>query len=618
MSGPEEVSVNPTNSPAAGTVEIEPLLWKNFLEASDQATLTESWLALLCRQISAVAEVSQGLLLLQREDGQYAPAATFPQASQADVERLAFVAEKALLDQRAIAHRSPQYLEEIQIAWPVMVENNSVAAVVVAVDHDADSAAVLRQLQWAGGWISALWQDRSAKSDAMLVGAAELVSENLGFSGSTQDTARFLAQLGVLVGAERVSFARGGKRSVQLVNMSGTTKFEASASFSGSLIAAMNECWSQRQLIFSGEMFDDTVAISDAHNRLREDMGSAAVVSTVFEDQAAHTGVLTFEYASDIEESRLAQLEIVSDLAGPMLLQNLQNDRSPLAYFAASVAGLRDRLLRPRSPGEKVALGGALLLPLVIMLWPVDYDITASAKVEGLVQRHIVAVQDGIIASARVRAGEFVSEGEEIARLDNRELLLERLSAETRRRQLIAEEARALAQRDLATSRIVRAQLEGAESELELLDTLLLLMEFTAPFDGLVIEGDLSQRIGASVERGETLFVVAPLDGFRVLLKVDEEDIAGVEQGQLGQMVMPSRPGEKLSYTIERITPVAVASDGRNAFHVEAMMDSTPEWVRPGMHGVARTTIGKRALAWVYSHKLITFLRLKLWYFAGL
>jgi hypothetical protein len=41
----------------------------------------------------------------------------------------------------------------------------------------------------------------------------------------------------------------------------------------------------------------------------------------------------------------------------------------------------------------------------------------------------------------------------------------------------------------------------------------------------VVVKGDLSQSLGAAVERGNVLFELAPLDSYRVIMKVDERDI---------------------------------------------------------------------------------------------
>jgi hypothetical protein len=134
-----------------------------------------------------------------------------------------------------------------------------------------------------------------------------------------------------------------------------------------------------------------------------------------------------------------------------------------------------------------------------------------------------------------------------------------------------------------------------------------------APFDGVVVRGDLQQRLGSPVEKGEVLFEVAPLDGYRVVLEVDERDVAYVSEGQPALLRLSALPGEALPCVVERVTPVAVVADGRNRFRAEARLEEPSESLRPGMTGVARIDAGRRARAWVWTHATFAWLRLAAW-----
>jgi hypothetical protein len=56
------------------------------------------------------------------------------------------------------------------------------------------------------------------------------------------------------------------------------------------------------------------------------------------------------------------------------------------------------------------------------------------------------------------------------------------------------------------------------------------------------------------------------------------------------------------------------AKEGANGFKVYAVLDAAPrnEW-RPGMMGEARIDVQKRPLIWLWTHRVIDFVRLKLW-----
>jgi multidrug efflux pump subunit AcrA (membrane-fusion protein) len=139
----------------------------------------------------------------------------------------------------------------------------------------------------------------------------------------------------------------------------------------------------------------------------------------------------------------------------------------------------------------------------------------------------------------------------------------------------------------------------------------------TAPFDAVVVQGDLSQQLGSPVEQGKVLFELAPLDAWRVILKVDERDIAHVRQGQAGELVLTSLPGQLFPLTVRRITPVSVAEEGRNYFRVEAELQTDAGQpappMRPGMEGVGKVDAGHRSLLWIWTHRFTDWLRLKSW-----
>ena len=242
-----------------------------------------------------------------------------------------------------------------------------------------------------------------------------------------------------------------------------------------------------------------------------------------------------------------------------------------------------------------------------------DYRVTADARVEGRIQRVLVAPFDGYIASQAARAGDQVSSGTVLATLDDRDLSLEHLRWTTTRQQRQAEYDQALANRDRAGINIVRAQIQQAEAQIALIEEQLARTRLVAAFDGVIVAGDLSQSVGSAVKRGEELFRIAPLDSYRVILEVDESRVTEIAPGQKGELKVAALLDRTLPYTIERITPITEAREGRNVFRVEAVLDERSEGLRPGMEGVAKTDAGRRLLIQIWTQELLHWLRLKLW-----
>ena len=225
----------------------------------------------------------------------------------------------------------------------------------------------------------------------------------------------------------------------------------------------------------------------------------------------------------------------------------------------------------------------------------------------------MVAPQEGYILSAGVRAGDLVEQGDLMAALDARELDLQRQKWQSEREKLTKEYHQALAERDRTALSVLRARIDQAEAELRLAEEQLRRTRLLAPIDGLVVSGDLSHSLGAPVKTGDLLFQVAPLDNYRVALRVEEKKIGDITAGLRGRLVLAALPDTPLEITVEEITPVAVAGDDANYFRVDAALDTPLPALRPGMQGVAKLDRGERSLLWIWTHDLIDRLRLWAW-----
>lgn len=135
-----------------------------------------------------------------------------------------------------------------------------------------------------------------------------------------------------------------------------------------------------------------------------------------------------------------------------------------------------------------------------------------------------------------------------------------------------------------------------------------------APFDGIVVSGDLSQRVDGSVEQGEVLFELAPLHSYRVILQVDEYRIAEVRKGQHGMLVLPALLDRNFEFEVEKITPMSSQKEGKNYFRVEAKLIKTSDVLRPGMEGIGKISVDRRRLISIWTRDLMDWMRMKVWY----
>jgi RND family efflux transporter MFP subunit len=355
--------------------------------------------------------------------------------------------------------------------------------------------------------------------------------------------------------------------------------------------------------------------VNAAQRGLASRAGAAAVLSVPLASGGRPLGAITIERnrppAFDADSVELCQ--VLGALLAPALQSKLAAERWFAGRMVDTLAQWRDRLLGPRRPALKLGALALLLVALVLAFADGEFRVAAKTVVEGSVQRSLVAPFEGYIASASVRAGATVRRGQVLAVLDDRDLKLERMKWDSEREQAERKYREALAKHDRAASRVLAAQRDQAEAQLALTEEKLARTRLTAPFDGVVVSGDLSQMLGAPTEQGKVLFELAPLDSYRVILKVDERDIAYVSAGQRGELALTGLTGHRLAFTVKTVTSVSTPQEGRNFFRVEAQLDDAAVPLRPGMEGVGKVTAGERRLVWIWTRGFVDWLRIALW-----
>jgi RND family efflux transporter MFP subunit len=300
-------------------------------------------------------------------------------------------------------------------------------------------------------------------------------------------------------------------------------------------------------------------------------------------------------------------------LCGPILELMLRAEAGPWRRLRAALSGWTDRHVGNERFAAKCALALVAVLLGIALVAPATYRISARARLEGRIQRALVAPVPGYLAEANVRAGDLVEEGQVLARLDDRDLRLDVQKWQGQKARLEGEYREALAGLDRTRVSILRAQIDQALAQLELAREQLARTTVVAPFGGIVLEGDLDRALGSPLDQGSVLFTLAPVDGYRIIVEVDGRDISDVVVGQPGRLTLAALPGRRIPLVVERITPISTSEDGRSYFRVEASLDETVAGLRPGMEGIAKIDAGRRQLLWIWTHELIDWLRLRIW-----
>lgn len=321
--------------------------------------------------------------------------------------------------------------------------------------------------------------------------------------------------------------------------------------------------------------------------------------------------VCTFERATEaFTELEVRLLRLYCDQAVTRLHELKERDR----WFGARLAAYGRKKLEPLLGFKHTwgkALAGLLTIALVLFCFvPFTYRLKSPVILRTEDVSFLTAPIDSYIEQVNVRVGDELAEGDTLLVLDQSDLFLEEAALAAERNRFQRELEKARADQALADMRITAALLEQASARLDLVRHRLAQSVITSPFQGIVVEGDLTERVGSPVTKGDILFRIGRTDEIYAELEVEEAEIHEVAVGMDGEISLASQPGETFPIKVVRIEPSAVVKEEGNVFLVRCELpDGFSSWWRPGMTGISKLNAGDRTLLWIFTHRTVDFLR---------
>lgn len=401
---------------------------------------------------------------------------------------------------------------------------------------------------------------------------------------------------------------------VRVQAMSHTEKFERKMEAIKRLEQTMEEALDQDELIVWPRPENSTSVTRD-HEKYAAEQNIKHLCSVPLRLKNQAVGVLTCERNGEpFTEEEQRMLTLCAEMAVRRLSELKRTDR----WFGARWAlATRDKLAEYVGVEHTWAKVIAVLIAVglgVLFLGKMDYRVEAPFIVRTENVAILAAPFEGYIEDVPGRIGEPVSAQGILLKLDTRELFLQEAAAIADVDRYTREAEKARANNSLAEMRINQAQAEQAQARLDLVRHRLKESAIKAPFDGVVIEGDLKKRVGAPVKQGDVLFKVARTDQMYVECNVDERDIHEVGATATGEIAFASQPKLKFPIKLLRVEPVAVTKEKENYYVVRCAFTAPVEtWWRPGMSGVAKIEVGSRTIFWVLAHRTIDYLRMFFW-----
>jgi len=476
--------------------------------------------------------------------------------------------------------------------------------------------AVFPLLQWGCTWLeSSLISEYEEKSQL-----THLITQLTGLA-LTQDTLEFSAHqicnlLSQELNCESVSFAILEGLQMHTIALSKQLRFDHRSEHIRQIESAMEEALDQEESIIFPLPHDQKHLISAKHQMLSSSSQDMAIYTLVLSDTQESFASITLmrKKSQNFSKEENFILKKSAKLLGPAIALKLKNEHSFFQQFKQKFQHTSASIFGKEYLKLKLALVSILFLLISLSLIKTSSYVYADSTLEGELQQVIMAFDDGHIKSSFVRAGDTVNKGQDLLHLQDRDLQLELEILFTEKDKLDKEYQEELALGERAKISILSAQIDQANAKITLTQQKIQHTKFTSPFAGIIVSGDLSQDIGKPVKKGEQLFEVALLDDYRVILDVNEYDVAKLQLTHKGELRLIGLPYETFPVTITRITPIASVKDGGNYFHVEADLNEKDDTrLKPGMQGVVKIKVEEASVLWVWTHSLLDRLRLWFW-----
>lgn len=460
------------------------------------------------------------------------------------------------------------------------------------------------------------------------------INEASGFKGACLQMVNDIARA---ASADRVALGwikgLGDSGVVRVQALSDTENVDRRLHMVRLLQAAMEECFDQAHAVVypvpgspalpGGAEGDEpdpmlAAAVTHAHRQLTASDARLKAASLPIRVGERVVGVVTIELSEEeqLAPAKLELLQATLDLVGPVIELRRSDDR-PMpqrAWHGVLKAGAW--LVGPRHTAWKVAALVALGVLATLVFVKIPYRIDAQAELMPVHERAVAAPFAGLIAMVPpdVRPGLQVAKGQVLLEMDTTELRESRLDSQTSVSTARREADEARKQGDLNATEQALGRLEQESARLRYIDLQIERAVVRAPIDGTIVSGDPRRMVGSAINIGDPIFRIASLDQLEVVARVKDNDIGYVSSRSVGGFATRARPGERFHFKADSLVPIGQPDEGSNIFQLRGTLEDPPDWLRPGMEGIAYIDTGDQRIIWILSRRLIDTARLWLWY----
>jgi multidrug resistance efflux pump len=620
----EASATGTADAPDAARRLADAATWRRLLSATDQKGFSSAWLNLLAAQVDLAigplvgrsAVVGQAMVALGAPDSRKYARTAWLGAEREISLLLAKAGERAIHVRHGVVQVGEGAGSLCQIAHPILAGDAMLGVVALELPLQAKEHldVAMRLAQWGVVWFAQMFAAAAQPAgEAATDTALRLAVLTAALSARRHEPAAEAAAtlLADRLDVDKVSVGRHRHHRTRLLAVSHGGFAPVRNAYLTALTAAMEEAADGDGRARYPLANADLAAPHAAQAALARSHGAdwICTVAVPLAAEARERLVLLAEGSGAPPVGLDDRLETLANDLAPLTSLRLRAERGPVQRLRRGIVDF----IQARPAWHTAGFAAAALAAAAVLMIPLPYRVSVDATLEPLERRTIAAPFDGYLAEATARPGDRVAAGAVLGRFDDRELLHQRAGAQERLSETSREMNEAVGINDRAKATVLAARKAQIEADLSLVEDQLRRIDLRAPFDAVVVAGDKTQSIGAPMRRGDPLYELSPLGSFRVVLDVPQADFARIVPGQPGRLLLSALPYQTHDLTVARMTPIAVAHDGKTVLRAEADMLQADDLLRPGMQGLADIDVGRARLGWLLTHRIIDWVRIKLW-----
>jgi multidrug resistance efflux pump len=343
-----------------------------------------------------------------------------------------------------------------------------------------------------------------------------------------------------------------------------------------------------------------------------------------------------------IEDSRprdglTQRIEVVSDHSSIALANVLEHNELFMMPVWRTLGKSKWVVEARQLPKTIAAAIAAVVLLLILCLWPADLQLTGKGKLQPAIRREVFANLDGEVVEVFVKHGDKVKKGDPLAQMRSIDLEVKITEAEG---QIEATKAQLSAVTSSITGKTAKLeeqnkflgerlklelQLQSLKLQLQLYKEKTKKLKVVSPIDGEVLTWQVYERlIFRTVQQGQILMSVVDPDGpWEVEVQMPEDRMGFIvdAQRELGEelpvnFITATKPGESHEGKVKEIHHSAEVRDEEgNTVLLRVDFDKRDlSDLRDGGKVTAKVYCGRAPIGYVWFHDLVSFWQSKVWF----